>query len=479
MRGQVRHSAATAAVLALALTALGCGPSGEATSDNQPPPAPLQVNVALDAGTRYQVMQGFGGAVAFYVNWFSNHPAKADIANAVFSDLGIQLLRIGNWYQNSGPTALGDTVHVVQAAHDALGRSDRPLLEMSGWSPPASLKSNGNTNNGGTLATGSDGQYRYADYGQWWATSLSTYAAQGVVPDFVSIQNEPDFVSANWQTNLLSPMEDATHASYGKALDAVVAALQAQAQGAPLPQLWGPEVSGVAGNRMQSYTSVLTDDELGELQGLAHHLYSGGTANQPGSFNSVMATLATTATGMDKPIFMTEYGPTAPDMFDTAWLVHNSVTVEGVSGYIFWPLTWAPPAAGSPPAGLVTTENPGNPSGWTTTNGWQINDIYYAIRHFSKWTDVGWQRVSATSDVPVVKVSAFISPDASQATLVLLNVDAAEHDVTLAPGSFSFTTSHVYRTSGTTERTTDIGPLGSDSVVILPARAIATVTLAP
>jgi glucuronoarabinoxylan endo-1,4-beta-xylanase len=479
MRGQIKYftGAGAGAAVALALTALACGPSGDGTTNNQPPPAPLQVNVTLDAGTRYQTMQGFGGAVAFYVNWFSNHPAKADIASAVFSDLGIQLLRIGNWYQNSGPTALGDTVHVVQAAHDALGRTDRPLLEMSGWSPPASLKSNNNTNNGGTLATGSDGQYRYADYGQWWATSVSTYAAQGVVPDFLSIQNEPDFVSANWQTNLLAPMEDSTHASYGKALDAVVAALQAQ--GGTLPQIWGPEVSGVAGSRMQSYTAAMTATQLDELQGLAHHLYSGGTANQPGSFNGVMATLSTAATGMGKPIFMTEYGPTAPDMFDTAWLVNNAVTVEGASGYIYWPLTWAPPAAGSLPGGLVTTENPGNAANWTTPNGWQINDIYYAIRHFSKWTDVGWQRVSTTADVAVVKTSAFVSPDSTQATIVLLNVDTAEHDVTLATGAFPFTTSHVYRTSGTTERTTDIGPLGADSVVILPGRGIATVTLAP
>ena len=68
----------------------------------------------------------------------------------------------------------------------------------------------------------SAGAYEYAQFADWWVRSIAAYTAQGVVPDYISIQNEPDFFNAGWETCQLDTAEDATNAGYGRALDAVV-----------------------------------------------------------------------------------------------------------------------------------------------------------------------------------------------------------------------------------------------------------------
>lgn len=451
----------------------GCGGSSMRTVDSGPP-ADFEVTASLDVGTRYQVMQGFGASVAFYANWLTEHPQHDAIYQALFADLGLQILRVGNWYQNSGGgSAFADSIAVVLAARASLGAG--PLVLLSSWSPPASLKSTLNTKNGGTLGsmTGGGG-YRYADFGAWWAASLTAYADAGVTADFISLQNEPDF-TASYESCLFDPTEGTTRAGYDKALDAVFAATA----GLPVPpKILGPEVSGISGSKIGNYLTPLMSEPLaGDLAGIAHHLYSGGSAAFPASFNASMTELASAATAAAKPLFMTEFSPSSgPDMFNTAWLIQNAVTVEGVAAYLYWGLTWAPPASG-PPGGLVTTENPFDQTHWTTTNGYTINDVYYAVRHFSKWIGVGWQRVAVATTSSFVNSSAFVSPDGEQATIVLLNTDVNPHVVTIDAGAFTFASSAIYRTSGTDERTSPIGPV--DGPLMMPGRSLVTVTLGP
>jgi glucuronoarabinoxylan endo-1,4-beta-xylanase len=427
--------------------------------------------VTVAVGERHQTLVGFGGAVAFYTNFLSSR--TDDIFTVLFNDLGIDILRIGNWYQNqpatgtSPTTAFGDSaiVAVVQKARAALGHA--PKILMSSWSPPSYLKSNGTTKGTRGTLLQSNGAYQYAPFGDWWVRSLAAYAAQGVVVDFISIQNEPDFFNAGWETCQLDAAEGATNAGYGRALDAVAAAIETSTL-ATRPQIVGPETAGV-GNNVQRYLANMT---ASSFSGMAHHLYSGGATGAdpaPDSYATAMRAAAVAAAG--KPIFMTEYAPSAPSMFNTAWLIHDALTTEGVSAYIYWGLIWAPPAAGAAPAGLVTIE------GAAPTSAYTINDTYYAMKHFARWTDPDWTRVGASTSSPAIKASAFVSPDGGSLTVVLLNSDTTAHVVALDAGGFSFGTSALYRTSGTSERAVAM-PLESSSVA-LPGRAIATVVLAP
>ena len=130
----------------------------------------------------------------------------------LFVDSGLDILRLGNWYQKreldrarrrDTPFADSPSVQIVQKAAAARGGTP-PTILMSAWTPPAYLKSNGvtrpprgrsgQTYPAGTLIRGR-GAYAYSEYADWWVRSLQAYAAEGVVPDYVSIQNEPDFIS--------------------------------------------------------------------------------------------------------------------------------------------------------------------------------------------------------------------------------------------------------------------------------------------
>ena len=444
------------------------------------------VSVVINTAVPHQTLVGFGAATAYQAYLLSGR--TDDIFNILFVDSGLDILRLGNWYQNqNAPNATPTTpfndsvaVQIVQKATAARGGTP-PKILMSSWSPPAYLKSNGMTrpgrgsDAGTTQAVGTliqtDGAYAYADYADWWVRSLQAYAAQGVMPDYISIQNEPDFFTNGWETCLWgttegAKMEGIATAGYGQALDAVYNAIQASTL-ATRPVLVGPETDMIGDTIVQKYMAGLN---LGQLGAIAHHLY-GSTEDNPNPdwFNGSMGGVGKAAAAAGLPSFMTEYSPNAPTMFDTAWLIHNALTVENVAAYIYWELVWS---NSTPPTGLVSIASPFGNSAYT------INDLYYALKHFARWTDPGWVRVDATSSASAIRSSAFVSPDGGSLTLVLLNTSAKDHMVAASPGTFSFGSLAIYRSSGDSERTASVAP-ESDGRLFLPPRSIATLTFTP
>lgn len=461
------------AVLGGALAAVSCGRAED----------PTNVAVTIDATVSHQTLVGFGAATAYQAYLLSSR--TDDIFQVLFVDSGLDILRLGNWYQNQSSTTTAgdpfsdsDSVQIVQKAAAARGGTP-PKILMSAWTPPAYLKSNGVTRpprgaSGQTYAAGtliaSGGAYAYTDYADWWVRALQAYAAEGVVPDYISIQNEPDYYTPYWETCLFGASEGAsmngiTVAGYAQALDAVSGAIESSDL-ASRPVLLGPETTGFRDDVVQRYMAGL---DLQRLGGIAHHLY-GSTEDNPNPdwFNSSMSAVGAAAAMVGLPTFMTEYSPNAPTMFDTAWLMNNALTLENVSAYIYWELVWNP----MQPTGLVTI---GSPSPDST---YSINDTYYALKHFARWTDPGWVRVNATSSVSAVRVSAFVSPDGGSLTLVLLNTGGKDHLVAVSSGGFSYGSMAVYRSSGDSERTAAVAP-DSDGNILLPPRSIATVTYAP
>jgi glucuronoarabinoxylan endo-1,4-beta-xylanase len=463
----------TLRVLCGALATCACGAAEE----------PTNTSVVIDTTVPHQTLVGFGAATAYQAYLLSGR--NDDIFKILFVDSGLDILRLGNWYQNqNSPNATPTTpfsdsaaVQIVQKATAARGGTP-PKILMSAWSPPAYLKSNGITrpnhgvDAGTTHAVGTliqtNGAYAYADYADWWVRSLQAYADQGVVPDYISIQNEPDFFTNGWETCLWGPTEGATlegitTAGYGQALDAVYNAIQSSTL-VTRPVLVGPETDVIGDNLVQKYLAGLN---LAQLGAIAHHLY-GSTEDNPNPdwFNGSMGGVGKAAAAAGLPTFMTEYSPNAPTMVDTAWLIHNALTVENVAAYIYWELVWS---NSTPPTGLVSIDSPLGSSTYT------INDLTYALKHFARWTDPGWVRVDATSSTSSVRASAFVSPDGDSLTLVLLNTGAKNHMVAVTPGTFKFGTLAIYRSSGDSERTTRV-ELESDGSLRLPPRSIATLT---
>ena len=446
--------------------------------------APLTFDVTATITTtgRHQTLAGFGAAIVYYTGYVSSRTVvNDDIYNVLFKDLGLDILRIGNWYQNqsasgttsSSPFTDDNIVTVVQKATTALGHA--PKVLMSSWSPPGYLKSSGLTK-GPTASTlkSVSGAYQYAEFGNWWVSALAAYAAKGIKPDYISLQNEPDYFNSGWETCLFDATENVSHAGYPGALDAVYSAIGASSL-TTKPKIIGAEPTGIGTNNVQNYLRAMN---VAHIDGIAHHLYNGGNGGDdplPDSFSGAMTGVATAATTAGKPTFMTEFSPNAPTMLNTAWLIHNALTVEGVSAYIYWSLIWAPPTTGTG-AALVDVENPGTT--YTLPKGYRINDVYYALKHFAKWTDPGWTRIDVASTSTAVKVSAFESPTNLSVTVIALNVDTVDHVLKVAPGGFAYGTISAYRTSGASERAATVA-MAPGNVVALPAQSIVTITLTP
>jgi hypothetical protein len=134
---------------------------------------------------------------------------------------------------------------------------------------------------------------------------------------------------------------------------------------------------------------------------------------------------------------------------------------EGVSAYIYWELFW------EAPKGLVSFNGFGG--------SYTINPIYYAFKHYSAFTDPGWHRVEAWTDLGSqgdLRISAFINPDNSQLTIVIINISGSSVSLTLTLNGFLPGSSEVYQSTSALYWS-DISPF--DPSMSLPAYSITTI----
>jgi glucuronoarabinoxylan endo-1,4-beta-xylanase len=404
----------------------------------------------------HQTIEGFGGSLYYYGGWVAAHPYKKEIYDLLFKDLGVDILRLGNevGYGTFNPPG-------PEFVSEAEARRGRPIkVLLSSWSPPAYLKSNGSTKNGGTLAK-VDGRYDYKGYAEYWADSFEAYSEIGVVPDYLSIQNEPGFV-AGWETCELAATEGGGKAGYDSALAAVAAEFAARGI---QTKLLAPEVLGIQSSLVQSYARHFNKDAV---YGYAHHLYGSGDAKSPDTFLPAMRSLVRDLN--DKPFFQTEYSDQNLDGFNLAWLMHNSLATEEVSAYLHWGLAW-PDYPGSE---LIQIDNPWDRGSWVETKGYRASDRYYAFRQFSRFIDPGWKRITATTASKNLRLSAFISADGDSLTAVVLNVSSAPLAISLDLGGFVPAASSRVRTSAS-EKGQELGPVDAAAGFDLPAKSITTV----
>ena len=447
-------------------------------------PAAITAHASFDFTTANQTIAGFGGAEAFYVSYLNAHPYAAEINKALFDPqqgLGLTFLRVQNlYYQFTGSNANtfdSDTPAMVRAANAAHGT---PLtLLMSSWSPPASIKSNGAINNGETLAM-VNGAYDYADFASFWYNSLSAYAALGVSPAYISIQNEPDF-TATYASCRFNPTEapvyGTSYASYGLAFDAVYRKLRTLA--AP-PKMVGPETFSVG-----NVVSMASQIPSGEVSAYAHHLYNvnaNAALNGPDAGVGAEASLAAALPSQAK--WETEYYMYPG--FNNAWDIHNALTVANDSVYMYWGLAWPSTFANGQAddqQGVIYLDNPYNaPSTWATPHGWSFNDSYFALKHYSFFVRPGYIRYNATVDNTDERVSVFRSADAKTTVIVVLNTSPTATDgFSLSLANLPYTISAVYRSSfqtpvATGERWANLGAYAS-SGLLLPPQSVATIVL--
>ncbi len=414
--------------------------------------------MSIDPATKYQTVDGFGGSLAYYENWLTEHPNKAQVYTALFDELSLDILRVRNAH-GYDETMVDRVSEFMQSAESIRGNPIK-LLSTS-WGPPAGIKSNNDRSNGGTLryeVVEENVQFDYEAFANWWGATLDAYQNSGVFPDYISIQNEPDYL-ATWESCLLNPSETITTsdtiAGYDKALAAIRSMVDARVS---KPKIIGPETIGIGYNTVQNYMDALNTDHL---DGVAHHLYHGVDEFSPwesDNFNLIGNLYP------DLPIYQSEYS--RGDWFSLGGLMYKSFHDEQVVAYLYWDLIWDG-------AGLVDLEFPWDENRWTTDDGYIKTKIFYAFKQYSTFVHPGWQRIECTQ-FEDVKNLAFLSPSGDSVSVVLVNRSETEYiDIDIRFSEYVIKSGTVFRTT----ETENCAEVGTYNNMKLPPKSITTVTL--
>jgi O-glycosyl hydrolase len=436
---------------------------------------------SFDPSTTFQTMDGFGAAYTWYSDLiYQNGKTGKEALDSLFGDAKLSILRFKNeyGYQTRGSATNGETMlkYYKGAVERCAQYGEKPIVLMCCWSPAAYLKSNNGISGqkGATLKKNDDGKYCYDEYGQWWADAIKYYEKLGIHVDYVSIQNEVEFV-ASYDGCRFDPYETNEAASYAKAFIAVYRAFKKEF-GAAAPKMIGPETMSCVWGTIAPYVKAIKAEDPEALAGIAHHLYVGGVADEkahtvdPSSFITNFMTMSANYQNVKK--WQTEYY--IGHAIQQAELINNCLTFENVNAYLFWSGVWTTSNSTFENADLTSAM-------WGGV--WARRAKYYVMRHFSEYIRPGYTRIKAVSGSGKVKSSAFISPDGNKVTIVLVNTSADDMGFTFAGNEYAVENMHVYQSVfgdvAEDENTCwiDRGELGADGKVGLPPKSVTTITL--
>ena len=448
-----------------------CGPGTSCLAGVcAPVPEPTAL-VTIDTTTLHQTLVGFGACLTYREDDIIAFPRSAELYDAMFADSGLDMVRLRNRYRGDNPEDLPATTTILEAAADRLGHP--PLSMLIEPSPPASLKANGSEQCAGNLETCTlvqrAGAFDYEGLAAHWRASLDAYATAGLTPDYLGIQNNPNWVppesdpaeacrflpTEGTTTELVDGASvELTYPGYAQALDAVVAALDGLASP---PKIVAPEVTNY--DLLAEYAAAL---DLSAVDALDHHLY--GT--DPSAIDvAALDELQQFAARADLPLFQTEMWS---DGFDTAVLMHHALATEGASLYLQNDFIGVPASLGEENRALISLD----------TDSFALELPYHAMRHFALHTDPGWVRVDASSDAENLLVSAWLSPDEDALTAVLVNsgLDSVQVQLDLVASDLLENAEVSRTTFEGVERSAQLGRLSAERILQIPGRAIATVS---
>ena len=255
-------------------------------------------------------------------------------------------------------------------------------------------------------------------------------------------------------------------AGYDQAFEAVYNQMVSQF-GSSMPRMLGPEATGfygASGYNLSAYLSAIINHS--HIYGYCHHLYNINAGDNPDAYLTAMQNLNTT--WGSKPLFQTEYEKSTgawPDALNMALLLHNALTVEEVTAYVYWDMFWGTSG------GLITLPSYG-------ASTYTINSDYYGFKHFSAFIDSGWRRIAASTNDSGLRISAYAGPDNHSMTTVIINPSGStSYNLTITPNQFNFTSGQIYRTTAA-ENAILVGSFNPAQAVSIPVSSIVTVTMA-
>lgn len=422
-----------------------------------------QTELKIDPSEKFQKMIGFGGALTWYSDRIVTSPKSEEIYQLIFEDLGMDVLRLMNWYypsdypNNKSPESMvslpydSDYKTMFQATNTFYKKaksynSDIRVL-LSSWGPPSTLKSNDNLREG-TLKKREEGSFLYNVYAEYWNDILDHIDFS---PDYISIQNEPGYTNPDWITCEWGPQETTSLPAYSKAFDSVYFKIKDRPN---VPVMIGPEAENL--NAFNGFASTLRDKEHCPVY--AFHPYN---FNRNSSMEEVASGMSSLFDGFgDKPNIMTEFS--GMSWMNTARIIYQTLVHANTSGYIYWETVW-----NSPDQAMIFIDR---------TGAYTITPFYYVMKHFSKYISENYIRIDVDPRIAYVEAVGFMSPDEKNITIVLINPEKVtlDYELTLPSGNIREVNGFQSVEGDYFKRMED---LGSGSFIPVPGQSVTTLDI--
>lgn len=377
-----------------------------------------EYKIKINPSNVYQEMIGFGAAFTWWGDRLILCEHKDEVYELMFQDLGMDIVRVKNWYypkdypSKTSPNSMETeydrimfeiTNQFVQKAHEY--DSNLEIL-MSSWGPPSGLKNNQQQCEG-NLTKDDKGNFMYDAFAKYYTDVLDHIS---FTPDYLSIQNEPDFTTPEWITSKWESHEQTNLPGYDIALEKAYNQLKNRAN---RPKLIGPESENTVG--FEKFTPSI--EHMDFCSAYAYHPYN---LNKKSTNDSIIESLKRIGVRYkEKPLLMTEYA--GLDWINTALFIQQNLKYANASAFIYWKLIWG--RESTKDGAMIYIDDKGK---------YVINPYYYLIKHFSKYIDEGYQRIDVSDCSSKIEITAFLNPDKSSITVVAVNADNEDCTVKLA-----------------------------------------------
>jgi O-glycosyl hydrolase len=370
--------------------------------------SPVQVTISNGTGPTvtvnwadvHQVIDGFGASSAYTGGGITN--SQADLFWSTTNGIGLSLLRVQIQPNGSYPE-----LATMQKARDR-----GVLIWGTPWTPPASMKTNHSTTNGGNLLV-ADYQ-AYADYLAGYISNLKNL--HGVDLYAFSIQNEPNY-SAPWESCIWSGT--AFHDFLGHLYPAFAAKGVTAKIIMPESAQWTFSLA----------TATLNDPATAAgVDIIAAHNYDGGGA--------VAYPLGAS---LGKHLWETEvssfesFDPSISNGLRWAQKINDWMTIANANAWHYW---WLIDGSGDNEALL-------GPGGVTTKR-------LFAMGNFSKFVRPGYYRIgTSASPASGVSISAYKDPGSGKFAIVAINHNSSAITLTFNLNGFTANSVDPWTTSAT------------------------------
>ncbi len=424
------------------------------------------IPIALLPEIRHQEMAGFGAALSWYLSsvYRNNETRDAAINQAMFEDLGLDILRLKNWYYpDDADSASAMNSHSINAQLYHAATSANPDIKIlySSWSPPDALKSTGRrrgsdgedppTIDSGTLAKDGGGNFMYEALADYWVEVLDNL---GWTPDYLSFQNEPGYQDA-WETCLFAPTQTSSLSGYAEAADAIWNAIKDRPD---VPKMVGSEAENMPS--FFDFNQQLLSRPYFAVHG--YHVYDIGNPGQIDSSTTIGRLNRIRDDFGDRPNWQTEFSREF-NWIDAGRVIHNTLVEANASAYIYWKMFWG---SDTPEAMIEHVDN----------TSFQINPPYYTIKHYARHIHKGYERIEVGGSGTDVRVSGFLSPTGDSITLVAINSSGSQEEISLEYGALRVEAIEGYQSVAGNFYQAMSG-LDLEDPIVLPSSSITTIVL--